>query len=274
MRQQRDELLEMPTFTVWGISSPGLFPCVVQSSERDGSGWQAMTLGYGDLEVGPSVSVRTGRDHGRRQIAELRRSLPAANCRLDTSIVVSGERRQIEAYAAADRWAASLTVDDLRLTVRGIAVHPDMVWLVPVDDLSLYRRAAAPPWLAGLDAQRLVLDQVLAHPDHVNTLRRRHFRRWQRAIRGQQALAGGDRDAATATLSDLIDHIAALTALPWFAEPDLRRAAIEETLRHHCLGDEVASAVAQQAWQGGPDSREAWLLAWSAWSVSPQRDAD
>jgi hypothetical protein len=262
MRRQRDELIEAPPFTVWGISSPALYPCSICGQERDAAGWKSMTLGYGDAEAVPSISVRSSLR--RTQAPEL----DPLSGRQSGSIVVAGTRRDVELLTDGARWAATIAVADVRVTVIGAGVLPETVWLVPVDDLALYRRPVQAPWLAGLDPQRVLLDALSNNPD---SLPRRHFLRWRRAVAAQRLLADGDRYAAVATLHDLLTHVAALRALPWAADPALRRAATEETLRYACTGADVASRNAQNAWQAGES--DAWRLAWSAWSVSPERDA-
>jgi hypothetical protein len=269
MRRQRAELHDVPPFTVWGISSPALYPCAVRRCERDGTGWRAMTLGYGNPHAGAAISVRSSLDLGRRHRPDLRSALDPPYAKTIGRLVVAGVPRQLELLAGGDRWAATLAVADVRLTVLGNAVRPDSVWLVPVDDLSLYRRPQEPPWLPGLDPHRVLLDTLQRIP---KSQPHRHFRQWLRAVRAQQLISGGDRKAAASTLRDLLNHVAALRSEPWFAERSLRQAAVEETLRHTCCGAEVSSLRAQQAWRAG-DS-DAWRLAWSAWSVNHDRADD
>ncbi len=277
MRRQRAELLqEMPPFNVWGLSSPTLYPCAIRSFERAGTGWEALTLVYGDPELAPpAVSVRSAVDHGRHDHPDLERALVDAGARGGVRpgrarITLSGQPREVDLVADGQRWAASLTAPlDVRLTVIGCGVAPELVWLVPVDDLSLYGRQDSDPWLAGLDPHRVLLERLLRRPQSPIALRRRHFRQWRQAIRAQSRLS--ERPPGV-VLRDLVEHVNDLSVhAPWFIEPTLRRAALEETLRYVCCGHEVPSLPAQQAWRqwrDGQIDQGSWLQAWSRWSIT------
>ena len=91
----------------------------------------------------------------------------------------------------------------------------------------------------------------------------------------------------------VINHLTRLREqVPWFtAEPRLREAAIDETLRRAALGDDVPIQPAQQAWarywaqrttstpghepgeelrahlQAGRPLIAAWLQAWAVWAA-------
>jgi hypothetical protein len=115
---------------------------------------------------------------------------------------------------------------------------------------------------------------------------------WQRAVREHQRLRGTAPGAADDAVTVAVNHLGFLQEkAPWFsADPRLRAAAIDETLRHAMLGDAVPSEPAQDAWARswstrgtgrGPDretfdplaevpAREALnddcLRAWSTWA--------
>jgi hypothetical protein len=71
-----------------------------------------------------------------------------------------------------------------------------------------------------------------------------------RAVREQQRLRGTNAATADYVVSEVVNHLGFLGAkAPWFsADPRLRDAAIDETLRHAMLGDAVPSEPAQEAW--------------------------
>jgi hypothetical protein len=77
-----------------------------------------------------------------------------------------------------------------------------------------------------------------------------HNALWQRAVREQQRLRGINASTADYAVTETINHLGFLAEnAPWFgADPRLRDAAIDETLRHAMLGDAVPSETAQEAW--------------------------
>ena len=119
-----------------------------------------------------------------------------------------------------------------------------------------------------------------------------HSALWQRAVREQQRLRGTNAATADYVVTEVINHLGFLDEnAPWFsADPRLREAAIDETLRHAMLGNAVPSETAQEAWArhwsaratrlprdlGGEDLRaefadraagtDACLRAWTAWT--------
>jgi hypothetical protein len=118
---------------------------------------------------------------------------------------------------------------------------------------------------------------------------------WQRAVGEQQRLRGTDAQTADDVVTSTVNHPGFLQEnAPWFtANPRLRAAAIDETLRHAMLGDEVPSDPAQAAWTRYWSTRMArsrrylepavlpaevsnWealsadcLVAWTAWTAGP-----
>jgi hypothetical protein len=74
---------------------------------------------------------------------------------------------------------------------------------------------------------------------------------WQRAVREQQRLRGTDKWTADYAVTSAVNHLGFLleNALWFSADPRLRAAAIDETLRHAMLGDAVPSEQAQDAWE-------------------------
>jgi hypothetical protein len=116
---------------------------------------------------------------------------------------------------------------------------------------------------------------------------------WQRAVREQARISGIGERAADEVVTLVVNHLTHLQQqFPWFtAEPVLREAASDETLRHAVLGHVVPSGPAQAAWAsywtrrmnwagrdpGDPDVARAharagaslldeWARAWSAWA--------
>lgn len=89
---------------------------------------------------------------------------------------------------------------------------------------------------------------------------------WQRAVREQQRLRGTNAATADYAVTEAINHLGFLSEnASWFsADPRLREAAIDETLRHAMLGDAVRSETAQ----------EAWRRHWSTHLTRPPSDGD
>ena len=118
---------------------------------------------------------------------------------------------------------------------------------------------------------------------------------WRRAVSEQQRLSGTSKWAADDVVTSVMNHLGHLAEqAPWFtADPRLRAAALDETLRHAVLGEVVPSLPAQRAWQRywsnhlgralradprTPDDAFAemesrrsltdrWLAAWTAWTA-------
>ncbi len=219
-------------------------------------------------------------------------------------------------------WAARVTAGGLIVTLVGRGVEPGSLRLDPVADLAPYlqarnemlgrlaefHRQQAAPILAqadGVAAYRALAETTLAsHARHVQALQAgrepRHLAGegatwhalWQRAVREQVRISNiGDRQA-NEIVTLVINHLTELQEeVPWFtADSRLRGAAIDETLRHAVLGDDVPSQSAQRAWarywaqrlpspepepgeelrarrQAGRPLLAAWREAWDAWAT-------
>jgi hypothetical protein len=208
-------------------------------------------------------------------------------------------------------WAARVTAEPgTVVTVTGRGVAPESIRLEPVADLRPYvaarsevigqlaerHRRAAPPVLEpaeGVAAFRALAEHTLdRHARMRESARDQRTPRlragdsalyhalWQRAVREQQRIAGMDKRAADDVVTLVINHLGHLLEdATWFADPRLRAAAIDETLRHAVLGDDVPSLPAQQAWArywsarmggasqpGAGTTTAAWLAAWAAWA--------
>lgn len=218
-------------------------------------------------------------------------------------------------------WAAGVLAGGVSVTLVGRGVDPDSVRLGAVAGLRPYlrersrvlgalaerHRQAPPPVLeprAGVAAYRALADTALESQARNAAARgagrvRRHragegavmHALWQRAVREQQRISGIGARQADEIVTLVINHLTHLEEqAPWFtAEPRLREAAIDETLRHAVLGEDVPSGPAQQAWarywadrmsaaghEPGADLRAAlvaarallssWLRAWAAWA--------
>jgi hypothetical protein len=218
-------------------------------------------------------------------------------------------------------WAARVVVDGLVVTLAGRGVDPGSVRLDPVADLAPYlqarndrlaqlsehHRQRPAPILApaaGVAAYRALAEAALASGARlVQRLQAGREPRqlagegaswralWQRAASEQARLSGIGERQADEIVTLVVNHLTRLQEqAPWFtAEPPLREAAIDETLRHALLGDDVPSQPAQQAWarywgrRTSPPGQEpgdelrahlqtsrplitAWLQAWDAWT--------
>ena len=210
---------------------------------------------------------------------------------------------------------------DVVVTLIGRGVTPESIRLAPAGDLRPYfearneilgqlterRRHAAPPVLEpaeGVAAFRALalhtLDQHARLAESTRAGRAPRHRAgdsalyralWKRAVREQQRIAETDERAADDVVTLVVNHLGKLLEdAAWFADPRLRAAAIDETLRHAMLGDDVPSLPAQQAWErywavhvarrwrsADPadmiaDVRDSeatatdWLTAWAAWA--------
>jgi hypothetical protein len=221
-------------------------------------------------------------------------------------------------------WAARVLAeagDGAVVTVTGRGVAPESIRLSPAGDLRPYfearnamigrlgdrRRHLAPPVLEpaeGVAALRALAEHTLdRHARILQSARDRRAPRrragdaalyhalWGRAVREQQRVAGVGERAADAVVTLAINHLGQLLEdAAWFADPRLRSAAIDETLRHAMLGDDVPSLPAQLVWErywtarmesrwrsAEPDDKLAdlratqpvlsdWLAAWAAWA--------
>lgn len=178
-------------------------------------------------------------------------------------------------------WAARLLARQTRpgvtVTITGRGVDPESVLIGPAGDLRPYyearneilgqltERSQAIPALApaeGVAAFRALAEHTLETsarireasrggrlPRHPADSGRLYGALWQRAVREQQRIAGVDKRAAEDVVMLVINHLGRLAEqAPWFSNPRLRELAIDETLRHAMLGDDVPSRLAQQAW--------------------------
>lgn len=235
-------------------------------------------------------------------------------------LAVGGETVGCVVGRQANVWAARVVADGLIVTLVCRGTEPGSVRLDPVADLAPYlrarnerlgqlgehRRQQPAPILApaeGVAAYRVLAEAALAsHARHVQALQAgrepRHLARegatwhalWQRAVREQARISGISERQANEIVTLVVNHLTSLhEEATWFtAEPGLRRAAMDETLRHAVLGDDVPSQPAQQAWarywalcasspslEPGDDFRArqqaqgllrtAWLQAWDDW---------
>jgi hypothetical protein len=91
-----------------------------------------------------------------------------------------------------------------------------------------------------------------------------HNALWQRAVREQRRLRGTNAATADHAVTEAVNHLGFLAEnAPWFrADPRLREAAMDQTLRRAMLGDAVPSETAQ----------EAWARHWSAHMTRPPLD--
>lgn len=219
-------------------------------------------------------------------------------------------------------WAARLQAGGVTVTVAARGVAPSSVRLASVADLGPYLRGRGEMFgrlaerhrqqplpvlepAQGLAAYRALTEAALGSQARLLAALRagREPRRragegatmhalWQRAVREQARISGIDARRADEIVTLVINHLTHLQErAPWFtAEPRLREAAIDETLRHAVLGEDVPSEPAQQAWTrywahhvslgahepgtalhaelaAGEPLISTWLQAWSAWAA-------
>ena len=213
---------------------------------------------------------------------------------------------------------------EVTVTITGRGIGPEQVRLSPVSDLrplfetrneilgrlTERRRREPPPVLEpaeGVGAFRALAEfelegharisasarpggRLLRQPANWGRLR---SALWQRAVSEQQRLSGTSKGAANDVVTSVMNHLGHLAEqATWFtADPRLRAAAMDETLRHAVLGEAVPSLPAQQAWErywsdhmgralrmdrgssafAEMESRRAltdgWLAAWTAWTA-------
>lgn len=222
-------------------------------------------------------------------------------------------------------WSARLLASretgapEVTVTITGRGVDPGSVLLGPTGDLRPYFEArneilgqlskhprAAPVLVPaeGVAAFRALAEHTLETSARLRAASqgRRLPRRpadsgrvygalWQRAVREQQRVAGVGKRAAEDVVMLVVNHLGKLAEqAPWFTDPRLRELAIDETLRHAMLGDDVPSRLAQQAWarywgvqterwrlaaepadmladvQAGTPIATAWRNAWADWA--------
>jgi hypothetical protein len=144
----------------------------------------------------------------------------------------------------------------------------------------------------GSNAERRAAFAASQRPRRDPDWGRMHSALWQRAVREHRRLRGTDRRAADGAVTVAVNHLGFLQEkAPWFtADPGLRAAALDETVRHAMLADTVPSEPAQDAWARywsthvtrlgrDPESadpraimsarealRDDCLLAWAAWT--------
>ena len=188
---------------------------------------------------------------------------------------------------AARLLPADPPADGVVVTIVGLGVNPESVRLQPIADLrpmieaELERIIAMlgrgggkprPPRPApevelepadGVEALRALAEFTLTsnadrrarlqagqRQSHDPDWGRMHHALWQRAVREHQRLRGTASGAADDAVTVAVNHLGFLQEkAPWFsADPRLRAAAIDETVRHAMLGDAAASEPAQDAW--------------------------
>jgi hypothetical protein len=219
-------------------------------------------------------------------------------------------------------WAARVQAGGLTVTVLGRGVDPGSVRLDLVADLAPYLqgrsdllgqlaehyRQQPPPVLQpaeGVAAYRALAEAALASQARLlEALRAGRSPRhragegatmhalWQRAVNEQARISGIGEGQADEIVTLVVNHLTHLQEQgPWFtADPRLRDAAIDETLRHAVLGEDVTSMPAQQAWarywaqqmslagqepgdalrahrEAGGQLITGWLQAWAAWAA-------
>jgi hypothetical protein len=218
-----------------------------------------------------------------------------------TDMIVDGYAVSGAICRHGDLWAVRATAAVL---VVGRGVDPGSVRLAAVYDLASYvrergerigrlgerwRQLPAPvlPPAEGVAAYRALVDQALGSQEQrLEALRAGRAPRhnagdgaiynalWQRAVREQARISGCDKRQADEIVTLVINHLGHLAErADWFsADRALRDAAIDETLRHSVLGEDVPSAQAQRAWASywahhmDRVLTSGWLEAWSAWA--------
>ena len=199
----------------------------------------------------------------------------------ETAFIVDGRAAPALLCLHGAAWAAWLPADGRTVTLVGRGAGPGSVRLAPVDDLAPYLRARnemigrlgeahrrrPPPVLPpaeGLAAYRALIDETLGSqarllaalqadrtPRHTADEGAVQDAMWQRAVGEQARLSGSTRPEADEIVTLVVNHIGHLAErFLWFAaDPALREAAIDETLRYSVLGEDVPNRAAQRAWR-------------------------
>jgi hypothetical protein len=188
---------------------------------------------------------------------------------------------------AARLLPADPPADGVVVTIVGLGVNPESVRLQPIADLrptieaeleriiALVGRSGGKPRpprpepevelkpAEGVEALRALAEFTLkTSADRRARLQagqrrwhdpdwgRMHHALWQRAVREHQRLRGTAQGGADDAVTVAVNHLGFLQEkAPWFsADPRLRAAAIDETLRHAMLDDAGLSEPAQDAW--------------------------
>lgn len=170
----------------------------------------------------------------------------------------------------------------LVVTIVSRGVPPEQVRLTAVADLTPYLRgreeqaaesarrhpAVRPeeldlPPVHGLDAHRALIESSIRDAertrDQIQAGRRprrqprppdEHQRMWEAVVRAQMHLAEQSREVATEQVPILVNQLITLALeTQWFVRPELRSAAVGETLGYFVLDAAVDSRPAQRAWQ-------------------------
>jgi hypothetical protein len=320
-RRDAEALAPRPGHPVYGLAAPALTPAAVTQYQLSDGEWTAIMLTYGpwgDPQAGPYVAVTTmatdtatigqagsGPTQADGLEAELRYMIEDERYRFGGS---GARRTEWAEPLAVNRetlpagpalvcrsetvWAAMLLpadppTDSVVVTIVGVGVAPESVWLERVPDLRPMiearfetiramierSRGKTPPPLTEVDLElepaegAAALRALAEFTLRSNAARRAAFAAgqrprldpnwgrmhnalWQRAVREHRRLRGTDRRAADGAVSVAVNQLGFLQEkAPWFtADPGLRAAALDETARHAMLGDTVPSEPAQDAW--------------------------
>jgi hypothetical protein len=291
--------------------------------------WVTVTTRTGRPDAGDretEADLLRAIDHDRNRIASQagidERDLAVPPDYWRTDLAVGGGSVSGLAGRQGDVWAARVVANGLIVTLVGRGVDPGSVRLDPVADLGPYLQARN-EWLGRLGeyhrqqpapvlepAEGVAAYRALAEAALASDARLRHalgagreprqragegaawHALWQRAAREHARISGMGERQADEIVTLVVNHLTKLQEqAPWFtAEPRLREAAIDETLRHAVLGETVPSQPAQLAWprywaqrRSAPDQERGealrarhqtgsrliatWLQAWDAWAA-------
>jgi hypothetical protein len=306
-REQAALLVPRPGYPVYGLSAPALGPVQVSQHSSSNGQWTSVTLSYGavDAQHGPRVTVTTtARGSSGAVSRSLSEPLPDAESRQDVGNVTV----TVATWGVAMDAVRTAPVPDLRPVIEA-ALEATIEY---IERRLREPRPSPPPPVdlppaAGVAALRALADFSMATHKGISASARMgrgqrnepdwgrmHNALWQRAVRERQRLGGVSAEAADADVTSAVNHVGQLLEhAPWFeAEPRLREAATDETLRHAMLGETVPSLRAQQSWTAywsarlsgrgqavghqallaSFEARQAlladWLAAWTDWAAT------
>ncbi|HET9082718.1 MAG TPA: hypothetical protein VFO01_19660 [Trebonia sp.] len=303
-QEQAALLVPRPGYPIYGLSAPALGPVQVSQCSSNGQ-WTSVTLSYGPLDdqAGPRVTVTTAvRGNGTAASRSGSQRPPDAESRQDAENVTV----TVATWAVAMDTVRTAPVPDLRPVIEA-ALEATIAYI----DRRLREHKPPPPLdlppAEGVAALRALTDFTMTTTRDIRASARAghglrhgpdwgrvHNALWQRAVRERQRLGGVSHEAADADVTSAVNHLGQLVQhAPWFeADPRLREAAVDETLRHTLSGETVPSLRAQQAWTaywsahrsglGQAASHEEmlarfetleslladWLAAWTDWTAT------
>lgn len=304
---EHEDLIRHCDIRLLGLAAPAPSPQWLGSSSIVDGVVESVGLVYGDLRRGSVVQVHTLREPGFADPYDL---LDVEFDRLGsgdrpavvtgrTSLLVDGRRREAELFQAGPRlWAARCPQATNELIVVARDWTPAATRLVAVPDVEPFidgrrahlvkvRGSSASVATRSIDvrhAHRALVEACLNRSAELTATVRagrrpvrwrgaeRYGELWSAAVRAQMHLSEQSRETADEAVAALVNQLTGLQEkATWFADPQLREAALNESMIYWTgLSERVPSLAAQQAWRrvwiDHRHERRAWLDAWSDWA--------